>query len=154
MASQHDSQTIYDRAGKVLYRSEGGLSGARLGGDLTDADLRGADLTGVNMEGVTLMGADLTDANLEGANLYWCLACEAVFERADLRRASFRGATLEKADFRYARLQGADFGGDKLSGRDARLAGALFACAEYDAATVFPEGFDPHVAGMIETDVG
>lgn len=154
MASQHHPETIYDLAGKVLFTSEGGLAGARLGGDLTDADLRGADLTDVNMEGVTLMGADLTDANLAGTNLYWCLACEAVFERADLRGACFRGATLEKADFRYARLQGADFGSDNISGRDARLGGALFACAEYDAATVFPQGFDPQMAGMIEVDVG
>ena len=150
MAEQQQSKTVYNLAGEVIFSSERGGLAAPLGGDLTDADLRGFDLVGVDLEGVTLMGADLTDANLEGANLYWCLATDAVFERADLRGVCFRGGQLGKADFRYARLQGADFGGDNLSGRDADLTGAALACAEYDASTVFPKGFDPRAAGMVE----
>ena len=113
------------------------------------ADLRGASLSGFDLTGFHAWRTDLTDADLSGSDLYWCGLYETRFERADLRGTRFNGGFLEQVDFSFARLQGADFGLDNLSGMT-WIEACDFNCAEYDSATVWPAGFDPQLAGMIE----
>lgn len=54
---------------------------------------------------------------------------------------------FEGADFRRVSLRGSDLRGGNFSG--ANLDGAILTEALYDAATLFPTGFDPEAAGMI-----
>lgn len=99
------------------------LSGADLfAADLATADLRGADLGSAHLGSADLSGADLSRANLFGTDLGW----------AELRGANLRGADLRRADLRGARLSGADL-----------------TEAVYDDETLWPEGFDPALAGAI-----
>jgi uncharacterized protein YjbI with pentapeptide repeats len=87
-----------------------------------------------------LAGMDLAGATLTGAWL----------QGADLRETSLVGADLTFANLTSASLQGADLSAAVLTGaitRDADFTGAI-----YDALTVFPEGFDPVEAGMIDMD--
>jgi uncharacterized protein YjbI with pentapeptide repeats len=90
------------------------------------AMLQDADLSGCNLEGADLRGANLRDALLVGANL----------RDADLSRDNLGGSTS---------LQGANLTGAVLNG--ARLSGAT-----YDHLTIFPSGFSPQAAGMIEEE--
>lgn len=88
------------------------------------AMLQESDLSGCNFEDANLQGANLMGANLRDAN----------FRRANLTNDKLGGAT---------RLQGANLAGAILSQCDA-------AGAEYDSATIFPVGFNPKAAGMID----
>jgi uncharacterized protein YjbI with pentapeptide repeats len=135
-------EKIYDRSGKLIYATKGR--------DYNDAKLCNADLARANLEGAYMAGADLRGADLRDADLYWAILFMADLEGADLSGACLRGASLEEANFRYAKLQGADMGRDNLDGLTV-VEDANFDCAEYDDHTVFPDGFDPKVAGMIKT---
>jgi uncharacterized protein YjbI with pentapeptide repeats len=111
------------------------LRGANLrGADLRGANLQGADLSEVQIprshvvdlvdvgrDGSRLRQTDLQGARLDGANL----------QQANLRRADLRGASLRGADLRGANLQGA------------QLEGADLTQAHTDAATAWPDGFQP-----------
>lgn len=96
------------------------------GAQLYWAMLQNADLSGCNLEGADLRGANLRDVLLVGANL----------RNADLSRDNLGGSTS---------LQGANLT-DAVMNR-ARLTGA-----KYDDRTIFPRGFSPDAAGMIEED--
>ena len=116
----------------------------------------GADFSGLCAIGLK---KSLRLQNLRGANLYW-----AVLERTDLsgtnlERADLRGANLRGAILVGANLRGADLGTDNLGGptrlQGANLSEAILNRANlvgaiYDSDTVFPRGFSPTAAGMIE----
>ena len=94
-------------------------------GLLTD-NLSRVRLAGMDLRRAYLQGADLTSADLTGADL----------TGANLIQADLTGAIIDKA-----RLQGAWLQGAKLGFGSAR--GAVLFCARFDAATVWPQGFDP-----------
>lgn len=79
----------------------------------TGASLIGADLRGVDLQGAQLDGANLSVAKLDGANL--------------------RGAHLGGALLRGASLTGTDL-------RGANLHNALLYWAQFDSATLLPDG--------------
>jgi uncharacterized protein YjbI with pentapeptide repeats len=101
------------------------------GSDLEDTDLRNANLNEAHLRGASLRHAYLDDADVRGASLGGadltaaCL-CRADLRGADLRRARLPGADLRGADLRGALLEHADLAGVKA-----------------DAATRWPDGFDP-----------
>ena len=101
--------------------------------DLRVADLHGADLNGADLRGADLRGADLSGADLHGTNLGW----------TNLHGTDLSGADLSGADLRGADLHGAYLSGTNLHGAD--LHGA-----KYKSKTIFPDGFDPIISGMIE----
>ena len=76
---------------------------------------------------------NLRGADLSGTNLGW----------TDLGGADLSGADLSGAD-----LRGADLHGTYLSGTN--LHGADLHGAKYKSKTIFPDGFDPIISGMIE----
>ena len=91
-----------------------------------------------NFGWANLHGANLGGANLHGANLY----------RAYLHGAYLGGAYLHGADLSGANLRGANLRGADLRGAD--LSGADLSGAEYNIKTIFPNGFDPVISGMIK----
>lgn len=100
----------------------------------------------------------LRDFNLQQVrlvNAYWAkLDCSGTdFFGADLERASFRKANLERAVLYSANLDRAVFSGANLAGANmtgARNIGtAVFDSeTEWDAKTIWPEGFDPTARGL------
>lgn len=103
--------------------------------DFTRAYLRGAELSGAYLSGVDLFAANLGGADLRGADLG-----EANLSNADLRKADLSGANLYSADLSEADLSGADL-------RDTNLKGVDLSDATYDEFTLWPDGFDPELAG-------
>jgi uncharacterized protein YjbI with pentapeptide repeats len=69
----------------------------------------GARLAGADLEKAELHRCILTGAALPGADLSKGDFGRSVFDRADLRDASFRYASLARASLREAKLAGADF---------------------------------------------
>jgi hypothetical protein len=61
--------------------------------------------------------------------------------------ADLEGADLKGANLKVLNLKGADLGGADLGGAD--LEGADLARAKAGEDTIWPEGFDPVVAGVI-----
>ena len=98
-------------------------------------DLTRADLTKQNLADFDFTSANMIKANLSNANL-----SRAIFRGANLTGANLSGARLKNAKLINTRLSGADLSGADLTG--AKLTGAT-----YDAATVWPTGFDPVAAG-------
>jgi len=94
-------------------------------------DWQYANLAEVWWEGVDARGVDFFRANFRNAGLARSSLQRAVFYEADLTDAVLKGAHLEGTSFYGAHLDGA------------RLNGATS-----DAATVWPEGFDPVAAGV------
>lgn len=136
------------------------LAGARLAG----TDLRGADLHSAKLPKADLAGADLgatilRGADLRGADLRTACLRDAELQQADLAGADLSATDLNGVDFGGSKLTGAIFRGADLSGarlaradlREAKLGGAdlLWADllgtdlrkAEWDAATLWPLGF-------------
>lgn len=99
---------------------------------LTHANFNGAFLRGSSFAGGDLSHAKFNQANLEGANL----------SHINLRYGELRHANLENARLKHAHLEYADL-------REATLTAADLRDAHYNANTVFPEGFDPELHGMI-----
>ena len=103
----------------------------------------------------------LEHLDLRNADFYGQFLFRAHLRGSDLRCADFRGADLIEADFREADLRGADFRLGNLGGitrmLGANLSGAnldqarLEGC-EYDAHTIFPDGFDPEQHGKTRYD--
>ncbi len=88
--------------------------------------------------GADLTNALLQDQDLSGAKPRFALLMDANLEGANLRDANLEGTLLYGANLRGADLRGADLGGrTDLKG------------AEADEYTIWPEGFDPVVAGAI-----
>jgi hypothetical protein len=144
------------------------FSGANLdGADLFKANLSAADLEGASMKGAGLLLANLNDtvlwgANVEGARLYGANLEGAALKGANLRGAGLTGANLKDAGLHSAVLTGADLTGANLEGagleganlegadlQGANLKGAVLLNAEYDAATVWPDGFDFSAQGAV-----
>jgi uncharacterized protein YjbI with pentapeptide repeats len=135
--------------------------------NLSDADLQGAHLAGADLQGATLFraqlqGADLLRAQLQGANLVGADLQGVTLDRAQLQRAilgvadlqgaSLVGADLQGATLDKAKLERANLGGASL--REVRLNGAQLQNALSDPKTIWPEGFDPHRAGVLLIDRG
>ena len=108
------------------------------GEDLSDVDLSEADLSETNLSGANLFRANLACSNLYNANLAGVNLSMAVLAASSLQAANLRGADLRGAKLYKANLDGAD-----LTGADLRWAKA---CAD----TVWPKGFGPRSAGVIE----
>jgi hypothetical protein len=73
--------------------------------------------------------------NMDGCHAKWLKLDNAVFDGARLNECRFVGSSLKGASFR-----GADIGESDFSG------------AIYDCATIFPDNFDPTLAGMINAE--
>jgi len=74
---------------------------------------------------------------------------DTIFKNADLRGSNINTATLTNVDFSGANLAGVNLGNATLLNvnfEGAILEEANFEGAKYDAATKFPEGFDPIAA--------
>jgi uncharacterized protein YjbI with pentapeptide repeats len=122
-----------------------------------DSHLQEAVLDDVVCEGGVITMSSLADASLKRAEFYWLFAGVNNFAEADLEDCTFYGCHLAEADFSGARLRRTRFLKDNMLGCT-RLSGANlskaiiedcdFSGAEYDDATRFPEGFDPHKHGM------
>jgi uncharacterized protein YjbI with pentapeptide repeats len=109
--------------------------------NLAQANLRSADLEGAPLVFAALGMTELRGADLRRANLF-----QVDLRRADLRGADLQRALLGGADLRRADLRGADFG--RAEFREPLLTGPPdFRRATYDSATVWPDAFDPEVAG-------
>jgi hypothetical protein len=87
--------------------------------------LRGRDLRSEDLADAFLVDADLSDTDLRGVDL-----AGANLENAILANADLRGADLSRADLTNTRLLG----------------------ARYDAATRWPEGFDPARSGAVREE--
>jgi len=118
------------------------------GADLVGVDLYGAHLTGANLTGANLREANLREADLRplrSALPDWANMPENVMESmAPIPDEYFFSAitNLSGANLSGADLEGATLGGASLSG--AKLEGA-----EASQDTLWPEGFDPTVNGVI-----
>ena len=109
--------------------------------DLTHANLARANLSGANLANVDLHASDLSEATLIGANLEGSDLHRSNLKLADLSRAVLRGADLHAANLSRASLFGAD-----LSKANVRR--TSFRNVEADAATTWPQGFEPGLHGI------
>lgn len=135
------------------------------------ANLTGAILSGSNIRGVEFTGATLTDVVWTGAGFSsttkWPVGFDpngkgligpglnydgVDFSGRDFAGVEFRGASFVGANFTNVRMPDADMRNTNVRGTNftnANIAGVLFTGALYDAATVWPNGFDPAAAGAI-----
>ena len=134
---------IFDAYGKKIFQTHvddpsKGLSGLRLDtlhvpyAKLPAMDFSGCEMYWPLLEGADLSFCDFRDAVLAGANMDHCI----------LRHANLRRTRLVADAMGYF---GSMFGADLTS---ALLDQACFRGVEYDDTTIFPEGFDPVLAGM------
>jgi len=117
--------------------------------DLEDGQLEGlcapciSTLRGRSFARSSLYSAMLQESDLSGCN----------FQDADLRGANLMGAIMVGANFCRANLSVDNLGGStKLQGADltsAILNQCNLAGATYDSNTLFPQGFNPEAAGML-----
>src|SRR6476661_2206678 len=105
--------------------------------NLAGINLSQMDLFGIDLSGSNLIGANLSQTNLQGANL----------QGVDLRRANLRDANLSGANLQESYLFRADLQGCNLV--DAQLQEAKLKLAQYDAHTLWPEGFNYKNSGAI-----
>jgi len=140
--------------GAVLHRARlasANLQEARLAG----ANLREARLDNAGLQGAQLVGADLQDARLERANLHHATLVSANLQGAILSAANLQGARLDGSDLQGATLIDADLQGAILRGanlRDARLFGVDLRGAQVDETTIWPEGFNSIIAGVVPSE--
>lgn len=114
--------------------------------NLSEANLKNADLRKVNLYGTKLGKANLSNANLSGVNLSLQVDLNGTnFSGANLSRANLRQANLNKVDLSNANLNNANLLAANLEG--ANLQGVKLQHALYNAATIFPSGFDPAKSG-------
>lgn len=130
--------------------------------NLRQANLQQADLSHATLGGASAEGADFSGASLAATDLRHLKAAGAVFQRANLRAAQLRRANLRAADLRGSDWEGAVL--DCTDLREADMRGAVgldkvvFGTDHtrwskprawptsilWDAATRWPDGFDPH----------
>lgn len=118
------------------------------GYDIRDLSLQGADLHRLDLRDVRLDGADLTRTALNGAQLDRSVLRGARLRGADLAQARLTGADMHDADMTEASFWKADLRGVDLS-NTRNLIMANLRQSVYDGSTVWPNGFDPVVAGSI-----
>jgi hypothetical protein len=104
------------------------------------ADLRKVDLSGRDLQAADLQSANLAGASLARTNLQRSFLANADLSSANLRNANLSGADLACADLTNAQLAGACL-------RDASLQQACIDDVKWDAATLWPDGFDPSKYG-------
>ena len=105
-------------------------------GHLTKAHLANANLWRANLDWANLVAADLSGAQLVSTHLNWANLSQACLAGADLKHANLEWSNLVAADLRAIHLHQANL---------------VEACYSYQ--TIFPDGFDPAAAGMIQVDV-
>jgi hypothetical protein len=126
----------------VLGRRDASKDRAEARLDLVLADLRGANLFGANLKRANLSATNLStqpgrrivnlsEANLQHASLYGANVQGVYLSGANLQGANLTGSNLQNALLYRANLQGAD------------LSGANLHDVSYNAATKWPEGFNP-----------
>jgi len=125
-----------------------GLNGTYF--DFSDRKLNGASFRGSTMYSTSftkseLRGADFTEAAMAGEDFSSADLTGAIMANATVGYGKFLGAVLDGADLTGASLEGADLRGASLKG--ANLSNTRLAWAQYDATTVWPDGFDPAAAG-------
>ena len=139
--------------------------------DLTGWDFRNQDLTGSRLRYVDGTNADFSAATLVSADLSYAILRDTNVSNADFKQADLFSAEVERTNLARAALVGADLRGAQFT--DANFSGAnlqnasLLLAAHLETAsfssetlfnqwTVFPEGFDPRMAGLnfIESPVG
>jgi len=151
----HNSPMIHirNKSGQIIYTLE-------VSSDLGffQADLKGANLKDAVLDGANFSGADLSRACLEDCDLYWAVFFEANLQHANLQSALLAGCDFKGANLTHADLRNANLGLDNLGGATelhganltaCKVEGAIFAGAQYDSETVFPDGFDPVDHGMV-----
>ena len=132
--------------------------------DLSYADLRSSALYRINLTDADLQSADLRFAilyelNLSNANLSHSNLNRVIMESANLRYADLTAANLAVADLTNSDLSGAMLFSTNLENsrfwESATWTGAKYSLNAADKNgnpipdTIFPNGFDPIVAGMI-----
>ncbi len=147
---------IYDRSGKVIATSVPPESRK-----FENMIIRDAWMVNLELEGISFAGTDLSGSNLTGSDLYGSTLMETNMSHCNMQGVDFRYSYIDDASFRDADLRNARFSRDELGGGltihsadfiGANLDGADFSDAIYDAATIFPEGFDPNQRGMIKLE--
>ena len=122
--------------------------------NLSDADLQALAAPGLRARRSKFDHANLRAALLARANFEECSAEQAVFDEADLTRASLTGLTGGGASFRKCNARGSDFSGAKLEG--ACFAGAVLADADFadaDLRGVDFSGADLSGAWLVRADL-
>jgi hypothetical protein len=104
------------------------------------ADLRKVDLSGRDLQVADLQRANLAGASLARANLQRSFLANADLSNANLRNSDLSGADLACADLTNAQLSGACL-------HDASLQEACLEGVKWDAATLWPDGFDSSKCG-------
>lgn len=93
----------------------------------------------------TFVGASFREADFTNAIVQSCDFSGGVY--FEIRGAQLTDVNVSGASFRDARLLGTDLGNVNINLSQADLTGAL-----YNSGTLFPGGFDPDAAGMINVD--
>ena len=147
---------IYNKSGEVIASSVPTESR-----NFENMLIRGARMVNLELEGISFRGSDLTGSDFTGSDLYGSTLDETnmsccKMQGVDLRNSYIDGVCFRGADLGNARLSRNELGGGLMlcaaDFTDANLDGADFSGAIYDAATVFPEGFDPDQRGMIKLE--
>ncbi len=128
--------------------------------DLREANFLNAKLWSANLRWAALQEANLTDADLSfsemsNAGLTNAILIGARIRLADLTHTDMRQVELQNADLGDSLLQGADLRDADLRGTNlkaANLQGAILENAKYNSKTIFPDGFSPAEARMIEVE--
>ena len=130
---------------------------------LTTKNFDGENLVKARLTGMRLEGASFCDSLLDGADLSGADCYAASFYRARLHGASMRMGVFKGVDFQLADLQNVDMRGADFECYPGTAAtdfchadlggvlyeGAKFGGSTYDKGTIFPDGFDPVMHGMI-----
>lgn len=116
------------------------------------ANLRCALLTGAKATQTRFSGASLRDANLQETDLTAAVFSLVDAPGIDLRRAKLATAVLDGADLSEALLHGADLATAVFSPSVDLERPLLLHNARYDAATRWPQGFDPAAMGAMAAE--
>ncbi len=135
-------QQIIRLHNKYLAEEDGGEKACLKGAELFGALMAEANLSGANFDGANIRRALLWHANLEGAIFDGVFCKRANMEDANLKNASFKGAHMKGANLTRADLRGANFS-------NADMEDVILAGAKYNCETIWPESFDPTLAGAI-----
>ena len=112
--------------------------------------LRVGDIAGFHHYSSEDEMVDLSDADLSNASLHRANLSDAVLIGANLSGTDLRGTELGGADLSGANLSGADLSYTDLS--NATLSDTDLSNATYNAATKWPQDFDPAAAGAVLAD--
>ena len=147
---------IYDESGNLIASSVPPESR-----NFDSMVIRNARMVDLKLEGMSFSRSDLSDSDFSGSDLYGSILDETNMSQCKMLGVDLRFSFIEDVSFRGADLRNARFSRDELGGglvlhaadfTGANLDGADFSGAIYDAATIFPEGFDPEQRGMIKLE--